>query len=278
MAEHVHVHPPHEFSETTGATTQRERTFELVATLLLAIATVGIAWSGYQAARWSGIQSRHYAEANTARALANRASTSAGQDRLQDLLNFNQWLEATTQGDTMLTHLYEARFRPEFRPAFQAWLLQDPLHQPAAIASPLLMPQYHPAQVALANRLERRGDGAFSGGRSATDHTDNYVLTTVFFAAVLFFAGISMRFAWLEMRAVVLALGSLCLVRADPDRVAPDRLRGQPSPVRAESKRLETRPVARSTNACDLSSRAAPGRRRRPPPRRRPCRAASGYR
>jgi hypothetical protein len=30
----------------------------------------------------------------------------------------------------------------------------------------------------------------------------------------LFFAGISMRFAWLEMRIVVLGLGGLCLVYA----------------------------------------------------------------
>jgi hypothetical protein len=40
------------------------------------------------------------------------------------------------------------------------------------------------------------------------------VLTTVFFAAVLFFAGISMRFVWQRMRIAVLALGSLFLVYA----------------------------------------------------------------
>ena len=44
-----------------------------------------------------------------------------------------------------------------------------------------------------------------------TDHTDAYVLTTVFFAAVLFFAGISTRFEWLRMRAVVLAFAALGL-------------------------------------------------------------------
>ena len=37
------------------------------------------------------------------------------------------------------------------------------------------------------------------------------MLTTVFFAAVLFFAGISMRFVWQRMRIAVLALGSLFL-------------------------------------------------------------------
>jgi hypothetical protein len=214
MVEHVHVHPPHELSESSGATTHRERSLELLATVLLSLATLGIAWSGYQAARWSGIQSRHYAEANTARALANRASTTAGQDRLQDLLNFNRWLDASTQGNVTLTRLYEARFRPEFRPAFEAWVLQDPLHNTAAIPSPPFMPQYHPPEAAVVNQLERKADRAFTGGRDATDHTDNYVFTTVFFAAVLFFAGISMRFAWFEMRVIVLGLGTLCLVYA----------------------------------------------------------------
>jgi hypothetical protein len=36
----------------------------------------------------------------------------------------------------------------------------------------------------------------------------------VFFDAVLFFAGISMRFVWQRMRVAVLALGSLFLVYA----------------------------------------------------------------
>jgi hypothetical protein len=214
MTEHVHVHAPHELSEPAAGTSNRERTLELVATLLLSLATLGIAWSGYQAARWSGIQSRHYAESNAEHAAANRQSTTAGQDRLQDLLNFNRWLDAATQGNATLTRLYEARFRPEFRPAFEAWLAQDPLNNPKATPSPLLMPQYHPAEFAVVNQLEQKAGRAFTGGRDATEHTDAYVFITVFFAAVLFFAGISMRFAWLQMRMVILGLAGLCLIYA----------------------------------------------------------------
>ena len=63
---------------------------------MLSLATLGIAWSGYQAAKWSGLQARRYTQASTARSLANRAATLADQDRTQDLLNFNRWLEAST--------------------------------------------------------------------------------------------------------------------------------------------------------------------------------------
>jgi hypothetical protein len=215
MSEHVHVHPPHELSESDGnSTTRNERVMELVATLLLALATVGIAWSGYQGARWNGRQAREYAQANTARNLANRSATSGAQNRTQDLLNFNRWLEVTTEGDQQLADLYQRRFRPEFLPAFQAWLAEDPLNNPAAEASPLRVPQYHVAELEKADRLETEGTEHFEQGKEATENTDSYVLTTVFFATVLFFAGISMRFAWQSMRVTVLVLGSLSLTWA----------------------------------------------------------------
>jgi hypothetical protein len=215
MSEHVHIHAPHELSESDGnSTTRNERVMELVATLLLALATVGIAWSGYQGARWNGRQAREYAQANTARNLANRSATSGAQNRTQDLLNFNRWLEVTTEGDQQLADLYQRRFRPEFLPAFQAWLAEDPLNNPAAEASPLRVPQYHVAALEKADRLETAGTEHFEQGKEATENTDSYVLTTVFFATVLFFAGISMRFAWQSMRITVLVLGSLSLTWA----------------------------------------------------------------
>jgi hypothetical protein len=207
MPEHVHVHPPHELSEPSEGVSGRERAFELAAVLLLSLATVGIAWSGYQAARWSGFQARSYAQASTARALANRASTLGGQERIQDLLNFNRWLEVTTEGDTKVADLYLRRFRPEFRPAFDAWIAQDPLNNPAAIASPLRMPQYKVANFEKAARLEATGTHRFDDGKEATERADAYIFATVFFATVLFFAGISMRFVWNPMRIAVLALG-----------------------------------------------------------------------
>jgi hypothetical protein len=77
------------------------------------------------------------------------------------------------------------RFRPEFRPAFDAWQAQDPLRNTGAIASPLLMPQYRLANAARADDLERLGDRRFEEGKAATDHTDAYVLTTVFWLYAL---------------------------------------------------------------------------------------------
>jgi hypothetical protein len=212
VPEGVHVHAPHELTEERHAVSRQERTLEFVAVLLLSVSTVCIAWSGYQAARWSGHQSRHYSEASTARAHATRASTLGGQERLQDLLNFNRWLEATTQGNPLLAALYERRFRDEFQPAFRAWVATDPLTNPDAVATPLHEPEYVLADFERAERLEREGDERFQEAKEATEHADSYIFATVFFAAVLFFAGISMRFTWTAMRVTVLAVSGVFLV------------------------------------------------------------------
>lgn len=212
MPEHVHVHAPHELNEPGEPTSTRERWLEIAAALLLSLATLGIAWSGYQAAKWSGHQARRYTEASTARSFANRASTLAAADRTQDLLNFNRWLEVSTEGDTDLANLYERRFRDEFRPAFERWLADDPLHNPKAIPSPLLEKNYVLANAVKADKLEALGDLRFEQGKEATEHADDYVFSTVFFAVVLFFGGISLRFEWMTMRIVILGLGAALLV------------------------------------------------------------------
>ncbi|HEV2309132.1 MAG TPA: hypothetical protein VGU73_01300 [Acidimicrobiia bacterium] len=211
MTEHVHVHSPEGLAESGRSGMEHEHAWELAATVLLAVATLGIAWSGYQAARWTGVQAQHYAQSNAARSTATRVSTNAGQERLQDLLNFNRWLEVTTDGNQTLADLYQRRFRAEFVPAFEAWLAQNPLQNSNAVASPLNMPQYHPAAFAQAAKLANQADQDYNAGKDATRHTDDYVLTTVFFAAVLFFAGVSLRFKWDAMRLTVLVFGGAFL-------------------------------------------------------------------
>jgi hypothetical protein len=213
MTEHVHVHAPHELTESGEASTTRtERVLELVATILLSLATLGIAWSGYQAARWNGRQAQDYAQANTARSLANRATTNGDQEHTQDLLLFNQWLLFMTTNEQALANAYEQRFRPGFRDALEAWLAQEPLTNPDAARSPFQLPEYRVPELDKADRLERQATQHFGDGKEATENTDAYVLTSVFLASVLFFAGISMRFVWQRMRVTVLVLAGVSLV------------------------------------------------------------------
>src|SRR4051794_2409798 len=155
---HVHVHAPHELSEPREAVARGERALELCAVLLLSLTTLATAWSGYQAARWSGDQSQKYAQASTTRIRAQRQSTAAGQLRIDDLLLFNGWLDAHDRGADRLAATYERRFRAAFRPAFDAWGAQTPTPGP-----PYMRPD-KPAEIARAPAPHDPARGPFREG------------------------------------------------------------------------------------------------------------------
>jgi hypothetical protein len=209
---HAHVHTPHELAEPASGVSRRERVLELGAVLLLSLTTLATAWSGYQAARWSGEQSQHYAKASATRIRAQQQTTQAGQLRIDDLLIFNGWLDAQRAGDAKLAAIYERRFRLAFRPAFRAWIAQRPFTNPRAAPSPLYTPQYRPAELARAAALDTQADRLYTEGTDAKNHDDRFVLSTVFFAAVLFFSGISLRLDWPPLRIGVLGLATVMLL------------------------------------------------------------------
>jgi hypothetical protein len=198
---------PEELQELGDAGTSRERIFEVLAIVLLSAAAIGTAWSGYQAARWSGREAHNFALADTLHARSTRAVVRAGEGRLQDLADFERWLDLETTGDQTLANLHAAHFQGALRIAFDAWLAQDPLNNPNAIPTPLKMPQYHQAGAERAAQLETSADHLIEDGSTARDRADEYVLITVFFASVLFFAGISLRISRDRLRMSVLGLG-----------------------------------------------------------------------
>jgi hypothetical protein len=214
---HAHLHVPHELTEREdeaagGGPDRLERLLEFGAVVLLSLTTLATAWSGYQAARWSGEQSQHYARASATRIKAQQQTTSAGQLRIDDLLNFNGWIDARRGGDQRLAAIYERRFRSAFVPAFRAWLAQRPFTNPRAVPGPLYMPQYRPVELTRAAALDDQADELYQEGTQAKANDDRYILSTVFFAAVLFFAGISLRLQWRPLRVAVLALGGMMLL------------------------------------------------------------------
>ena len=52
----------------------------------------------------------------------------------------------------------------------------------------------------------------YQAGTAAKSYDDKYILSTVFFAAVLFFAGISLRLDWRPLRIAVLGMALALLI------------------------------------------------------------------
>ncbi|MEU5157081.1 hypothetical protein [Glycomyces sp. NPDC021274] len=182
---------------------------DLALTVIMALAAVGTAWAGFQSAKWSGLQAISFAEAGAARTESAKASTDAGQDRLTDLVAFTSWIGALQEeiiagtstrpsGDyepnpeEVSGFLYE-RFRPEFKPAVDAWVATRPMVNPDAPATPFEMPEYRLESEALAAELVERAEAATAEAHDDNQRSDDYVFMAVILALALFFAGVAGR-------------------------------------------------------------------------------------
>ena len=196
------------------AASPTERRLELVSTVLLALATVATAWAAYQSRQWTGEQAQHTSRATAARIAENRVSAVANRQVQVDVATFIQWLDARQSGRSELAAFYRARFRPEVKPAFAAWLATRPLRHIATHRTPFAMPQYRLKASADAARLERAAAAESERSKEANQRADNDMLAVVLFASSLFFAGISAQMHTLGARRALLAIGCVVFVLA----------------------------------------------------------------
>ena len=187
---------------------------EVAATVVLALAAVATAWSGYQASRWHGEQAIAFSRANASRVESTRASNLANTQTEIDVATFTQWVDAYARHETRLAEFYRKRFRKEFEPAVAAWVATRPLSNANAPLTPFAMPTYRLEATAQAERLQVAAQAAAAEASRDIQHADNYVLGVVLLSAALFFGGISTRLRSPRPRAVVLGVGCVVLVGA----------------------------------------------------------------
>ena len=120
----------------SAAGSHRDRV-EVIATVLLAVATVATAWSGYQSTRWNGEQAKAGGRANALRIESAKAAGLANTQTSIDVATFTQWTDAYALHQTELADFYFRRFRAEFRPAVDAWVATKPLKNPSAPLTPV---------------------------------------------------------------------------------------------------------------------------------------------
>ena len=206
----------------------RSERLELAATIVLSFAVVLTAWSAFEAAKWSGVQAIKFSEAAAARTESVRLDTLAGQQAQLDIAVFLEWSAALA--DDVVSGLiappstsYEpdtgtrsgflfVRIRPEFRTLIDDWLASGPMTSPDAPATPFEMDGYQNERSAEAEQLRTRADQLAADARTANQNGDNYVLTAVLFAAVLFFAGVTTKVVSERNRLILLGTSVTTLV------------------------------------------------------------------
>jgi hypothetical protein len=180
---------------------------ELAATVLLAVAAVATAWSSYQATRWNGEQAKTASRVNKTRFAATQASDLANAQKQVDVATFIQWVDSYANRETELVDFYRARFRDEFKPAFNAWVATKPLMTEGAPPTPFAMPQYRLAAEQEASELNQQAEALAADVRRDIQRGSNYVLGVVLFAVSLFFAGMSTKLTAPGLRKAMLAMG-----------------------------------------------------------------------
>ena len=195
------------------------------ATIILSFTVVATAWCSYQSTLWGGIQAASYNRAGGLRVKATRAMTTAGQRQIIDVGVFLRWVESYAQGDTLIARFLRERFRPEFRPAFEAWLASRPLKNPNAASTPFALPEYRIALLDSSQYYETESVRLFDEGQHANQIGDRYVLDTVLFALALFFASSAQQGKHPRVRITTLTISLVISVVAVGDMLAHPRAR-----------------------------------------------------
>lgn len=187
---------------------------ELATAVLLALATIATAWSGYQATRWSGVQAEEYTEATGYLLESSRWEDFGNTLYGIDTQAFTSWLAAHAEGKDDAAEAIRERFRPFFKKVFAEWQATRPFTNDRAEWTPFDLDSYDLEQDATARRNDALADDSLETGSDANEHGDNYVLMTVIFACVLFFAGIATLFSSVAVRLGALGVGTAIFVAA----------------------------------------------------------------
>jgi hypothetical protein len=190
----------------TAEDNTRSRQLEIASAVMLGLAATASAWCGYQSNLWTGVQTFSLVAADEAARKSTQLTLQATQLQSVDLQMVLAYIEGSIRGDKKLADLLHTRFRPEVRKALDAWLQTDPFNNPNAPMHPFAMAEYASPEREAAKRADQEQARMMAAAQRASRASDEYVLLTVRFAAVLFFGGIVSTFESRRLRCSVFLL------------------------------------------------------------------------
>ena len=180
-------------AETT-APPKKRRWIEPVIALVMALTTLCTAWCSYESAAWTRVANRSMNESNALERNAALIDVQGSQALIVHASMFMQLLAAYQAGNERLVSFYAERFPPDVKQAYDAWLAQKPLENPAADAHPFVPKLYQVRGVTEAAAARTEAVERLIKARDAGSLSGRYLANTVLFATVLFFAGTAGKF------------------------------------------------------------------------------------
>jgi hypothetical protein len=194
-----------------GATVEVHRIIEVATVLLLALATVGSAWCAYQVSQWNGKETDAARVSAAARIDGSREYALATQKVAYDAASVAQYAEAVVaENDRLQAFLRATIIRPEFLPVVDEW---EAIIDETGEAPPNLVEddEYLAGLFAESTAYDEAALAATLEGDEAGANADDYILTTLFMASALFFAGVTASFASRFTRIVLLSMSAVTL-------------------------------------------------------------------
>ena len=185
---------------------------ELMSVILLAVIVIATAWSAYQATLRGGNQTFKLVDANGASRKMTELSLKQVQFSMVDAMMLMQYVEALNAGDQKLADFYFERFRPDFKPAVQAWLDTNPFDNPNAPPHPFVMEEYKRTFAEQAEQMEQLAQSKRDEAQQANQNSDNYVMFTVIYASIIFLGSIATKFSSERVNRICVMIGAVLFV------------------------------------------------------------------
>ena len=182
---------------------------EILATVLMALTTISTAWCAFQSHRWSSAQTFLLGETSGLGRQATELNIKGNQLRVLDVAMFMQYLAAYHNQKTELADYYRQHFRAEMKQAFEAWMQQKQNLGKDAPPHPFVMKEYVLVHEIQAKELQQAAAGKRQQAKIANQRADGYVMLTVLFASVLFFAGMATKFESTSIRKSIVLIGAV---------------------------------------------------------------------
>jgi len=192
----------------------RER-IEVYNTIVLAITTLAVAWSSYQASLWNGIQTFDLAASNKYSRLAQQKIIQAGQSMAMEEAVIIGFVNAVYDRNMARADFIMKGVKPELSKIMSDWLQTRPFENPTAPLHPMATAGYQELmqkRTGESEKLGELGQQSYDEGRKANLNGDTYSLLTVLFSMVMFLGAIATKLSRIQLRLIVTVIASVICI------------------------------------------------------------------